>query len=333
MPKAGIVGLPNVGKSTLFNALTRTRKAEMANYPFCTIEPNVGVVEVPDERLASLSQLVHPQRTVPAVAEVVDIAGLVKGASRGEGLGNQFLAHIREVDTVIQVVRCFRDNDVPHNMGSVDPLRDIEVVRTELILADLQSLEGQMERTQKKSKSGSKEEAAFLDLLRPLYDHLNGGLPARSFGPWEDNKMALRPLGLLTAKPVLYACNVSESDLGSPNPWVEKVRKWASDHREYECSILSAKLESELSDLSPAEVDGFLKSLGVTDSGVSRLIQAIYRLLGLASFFTAGEKEVRAWTFHRGMTAAECAGLIHTDFQKGFVKAEVIAYEDFMHYN
>jgi GTP-binding protein YchF len=205
----------------------------------------------------------------------------------------------------------------------------MEIIHTELILADLQSLEGQMERVQKKSKSGSKEDAAFLDLLRRLYDHLNGGLPARSFGPWKDNETALHPLGLLTAKPVLYACNVSESDLGSPTPWGEKIR--GSAHGE--CEVLSVKLESELSDLSPVEADRFLKSLGVTDSGVSRLIQAIYRVLGLASFFTAGEKEVRAWTFRRGMKAAECAGLIHTDFQKGFVKAEVISYEDFVRHD
>ncbi len=335
MLRAGIVGLPNVGKSTLFNALTRTRKAEMANYPFCTIEPNVGIVEVPDSRLEPLAKLVHTQQLVPAVIELVDIAGLVKGAYKGEGLGNQFLANIREVDAIVQVVRCFEDSDILHNMGNVDPLRDIEVINTELLLADLQSVETQLERTQKRAKAGNKDDLALVALLQRVQEHLNGSQPAYTLTLGEEEVQRFKTLGLLTGKPVLYACNVAEKDLSNPtaNAYVQRVQEWARQHTGCECCFISAKLEAELADLPKAEADDFLKSLGVKDSGVSQLIRATYHLLGLASFFTAGEKEVRAWTFKQGMKAPECAGVIHTDFQKGFIKAEVISYEDFVKYN
>jgi GTP-binding protein YchF len=330
--KAGIVGLPNVGKSTLFNALTRTHKAETANYPFCTIEPNVGVVSVPDPRLDVLAQLVRPRQVVPAVVELVDIAGLVKDAYKGEGLGNQFLANIREVDAVVHVLRCFDDGDVLHTMGSVDPLRDIEVVGTELILADLQSIDNRCEHVQKRAKSGNVEDLALLSFLRRAHDHLNEGRPVRSLAVGVEEKNLPNKAGLLTVKPVLYACNVSEKDLADPtsNPYVQTVRDWIQANDGGSHCVLSAKLEAELSDLPINEVNSFLRAMGVSDSGVSELIRATYRLLDLSSFFTAGEKEVRAWTFPDGARAPECAGVIHTDFQRGFVKAEVIAYEDFV---
>jgi hypothetical protein len=328
--QAGIVGLPNVGKSTLFNAVTRSRKAEAANYPFCTIEPNIGIVQVPDKRLDALTSISKPQQTIPAAIEFVDIAGLVAGASTGEGLGNKFLSNIRQVDAIIQVVRCFEDEDVIHNMGSVDPVRDIEIITTELVLADLQSVESQLEKQARKAKGQDKEAAANVVLLEQLRGHLNAGRPANVMVLQEEDQARLKQFFLLTTKPVIFACNVHEDDLLNPskNPYVQQVEAYVRDHHDAASCVICSKLEAELSEMSPAEAADFLNELGVEDSGVSQLIRATYDLLGLASFFTAGEKEVRAWTFHKGMKAPECAGVIHTDFQKGFIKAEVVAFED-----
>lgn len=332
MLQAGIVGLPNVGKSTLFNALTRSRKAEAANYPFCTIEPNVGRVEVPDARLAPLAKIAKTPVIVPAALEIVDIAGLVAGASQGEGLGNQFLANIREVDAIIQVVRCFEDDDVIHTMGHVDPIRDIEVIMTELILADLQSATIQADKLRKKARGADKEAVQSLQILEPLLMHLNAGKPAITFELSAEDKPRLKTFGLMSAKPILFACNVSEADLLNPeaNSFVQKVRHYAATHHGADCCVLSAKLEAELADLSFEEAKEYLQSLGVEDSGVSHLIRSAYHLLGLASYFTAGEKEVHAWTFTLGFKAPQCAGVIHTDFEKGFIKAEVVAYDDLL---
>lgn len=330
MLQAGIVGLPNVGKSTLFNVLTRSRKAEAANYPFCTIEPNIGVVEVPDERLKVLSAIAKTAVIIPAAIEFVDIAGLVAGASKGEGLGNKFLANIREVDAILHVVRCFEDADVVHNMGSVDPIRDIEIISTELILADIQSCENQIEKVRKKAKGQDKEAIATLALLEKIAPHLNEGKPANTLSLNEEETKRLKLLNLLSSKPVLYACNVSETDLANAdnNPYVKKVKEYVRNHHDTAAIVISAKIEAELCDLDHEEAMSFLREYGVEDSGVTQLIQATYTLLGLASYFTAGEKEARAWTFKVGMKAPECAGVIHTDFEKGFIKAEVISYED-----
>ncbi|MCW5548497.1 MAG: redox-regulated ATPase YchF [Opitutaceae bacterium] len=328
--KAGIVGLPNVGKSTLFNALTRSRKAEAANYPFCTIDPNVGVVTVPDERLAVLQKIAKTNVVIPAAIEFVDIAGLVAGASKGEGLGNQFLANIREVDAIVQVVRCFEDSDVVHTMGSVDPVRDIEVITTELVLADLDAVTKRIEKTQKKAKSGDKEAQAEVALLQKLEPHLNSGKSANTLALTDDEKAQMKLFQLLTAKPVLFACNVAEGDLATAeqNPFVQKVAEYVRTHHDAAYVPISAKIEAELIDLSPEEAKEFLKDLGVSDSGVSSLIKASYELLGLQTYFTAGEKEVRAWTIHKGWKAPQAAGVIHTDFEKGFIKAEVVSYAD-----
>ncbi len=328
--KAGIVGLPNVGKSTLFNALTRSRKAEAANYPFCTIDPNVGVVTVPDERLAVLQGIAKTQVVIPAAIEFVDIAGLVAGASKGEGLGNKFLANIREVDSVLQVVRCFEDADVVHNMGSVDPVRDIEVISTELVLADLESVTSRIDKTQKKAKSGDKEAQAELELLEKLQPHLNEGKTANILEATDEEKALMKHFQLLTAKPVLFACNVAEDDLADAeaNPFVQKVAEFVRTHHDAAYVPISAKIESELIDLTPEEASEFLQDLGVSDSGVSSLIRASYDLLGLQTYFTAGEKEVRAWTIVKGWKAPQAAGVIHTDFEHGFIKAEVVSYED-----
>jgi GTP-binding protein YchF len=328
--KAGIVGLPNVGKSTLFNAVTRSRKAEAANYPFCTIDPNVGVVTVPDERLAVLQKIAKTNVVIPAAIEFVDIAGLVAGASKGEGLGNQFLANIREVDAIIHVVRCFVDDDVIHNMGSVDPVRDIEIISTELILADYEMVAKRIEKTTKKARGGDKEAQAELDLLQKLEPHLNEGKPANLLEVDENEEKILKLFQLLSAKPVLFACNVAEDDLADAdaNPFVQKVAEFVRTHHDAAYVPISAKIEYELIDLSPEEADEFLQDLGVSDSGVSQLIKGAYALLGLQTYFTAGEKEVRAWTVVKGWKAPQAAGVIHTDFEHGFIKAEVVAYDD-----
>ena len=330
MLKAGIVGLPNVGKSTLFNALTRSRKAEAANYPFCTIDPNVGVVTVPDERLYVLQKIAKTGVVIPAAIEFVDIAGLVAGASKGEGLGNQFLANIREVDAIVHVVRCFEDADVVHTMGSVDPVRDIEVVTTELVLSDLDAVQKRMDKTQKKAKSGDKEAHAEVVLMERLIPHLNSNKPANILPATEDEAKLLKLFQLLTAKPVIYACNVAESDLATAeqNPFVMKVAEFVRAHHDAAYVPISARIEAELIDLAPDEAKAFLKDLGVDDSGVSSLIRATYALLGLQTYFTAGEKEVRAWTVKTGWKAPQAEGVIHTDFEKGFIKAEVVSYAD-----
>ena len=330
MLKAGIVGLPNVGKSTLFNALTRSRKAEAANYPFCTIDPNIGVVTVPDDRLAVLQKIAKTGVVIPAAIEFVDIAGLVAGASKGEGLGNQFLATIREVDAIVHVVRCFEDADVVHTMGSVDPVRDIEVVTTELVLSDLDAVQKRIDKTQKKAKSGDKEAQAELALLERLIPHLNENKPAIVLQASEDEVKLLRLFQLLTAKPVLYACNVAEGELATAeqNPFVQKVADFVRAHHDAAYVPISARIEAELVDLAPDEAKAFLKDLGVDDSGVSSLIRATYALLGLQTYFTAGEKEVRAWTVKKGWKAPQAAGVIHTDFEKGFIKAEIVSYSE-----
>lgn len=329
--QAGIVGLPNVGKSTLFNALTRTRKAESANYPFCTIEPNVGVVIVPDERLDWLAELAKPEKIIPAAIEFVDIAGLVAGASKGEGLGNKFLSNIREVDAIVHVVRCFDDDDIIHNMGSVDPVRDIETIETELILADIQSCERQLEGNQRRAKGQDKEAIANAELLTRLLPFLNEGKPANLFPlSSEDEKNRLDRFFLLSSKPVIYACNVAEDDIAdtSTNKYVQQVRDYVNAHRNSGMAVICSKLEEELGEMPPEDTKEFLAEMGVDDSGVSSLIKATYDLLGLASFLTEGPKEVRAWTFHKGMKAPQCAAVIHTDFEKGFIKAEVVSYND-----
>jgi hypothetical protein len=330
MLQSGIVGLPNVGKSTLFNALTRTRKAEAANYPFCTIDPNVGVVQVPDARLEPLREIAKTNKVIPAAIEFVDIAGLVEGASKGEGLGNKFLANIREVDAIVHVVRCFVDDDIIHNMGSIDPIRDIEVINTELILSDISSVESQKEKLVKKARGGDKEAAENVALIERLQPHLDENKPAITLQMSEDELVVIKRLCLLSAKRVLYACNVAEGDLADPssNEYVAQVEKFAREHHGAGTCVISAAVESELIDFNAAESAEYLESLGVKDSGVSLLIRATYDLLGLASYFTAGVQEVRAWTFKSGMKAPECAGVIHTDFEHGFIKAEVVAYDD-----
>ena len=330
MLRAGIVGLPNVGKSTLFNAVTRTRKAEAANYPFCTIDPNVGMVTVPDSRLQVLRQIAKTNVVIPAAMEFVDIAGLVKGASQGEGLGNKFLTHVREVDAIVQVVRCFEDEDVHHVSGSVDPVRDIEVINTELLLADLESERKRRERIQKDIKRGDKTAAAEEAVLERLEVALDAGKPALIVDLTSEERVLSRPLFLLSDKPTIFACNVRESDLASAdsNAHVRQVREYVKAHLACEAIVVSAQIESDLVDLEPDEAAAYLKELGVEESGVGALIRATYRLLGLQTYFTAGEKEVRAWTIHIGDTAPRAAGVIHTDFERGFIKAETVAYED-----
>lgn len=326
MLRAGIVGLPNVGKSTLFNALVANAKADAANFPFCTIEPNVGVVAVPDERLSVLAKISTSLAIVPTRIEFVDIAGLVKGASKGEGLGNQFLANIREVDAIVHVVRCFDDENIIHVSGSVDPVRDIDVINLELALADLAQVERRMERTRKQART-SKEAQLELEALEKLSAGLNEGKSARNISLTEDEAEAVKPLGLLSAKPIIYAANVSEDDLASGNEWVEQVRQVATSEAA-EVVVVSAQVESELIELPEEERGDFLESLGVEEGGLKSLIRATYELLGLRTFLTTGPKETRAWTITAGMKAPQAAGTIHTDFERGFIRAETIAYDD-----
>jgi GTP-binding protein YchF len=333
MLRAGIVGLPNVGKSTLFNAVTRTRKAQAANFPFCTIEPNVGIVSVPDDRLAKLAAITKSEKLLPAAIEFVDIAGLVAGASEGEGLGNQFLSHIREVDAIIQVVRCFESEDIHHVTGSVDPVRDIEIINTELILADLTSVRKRAERSQKGARAGDKEAKAELALAEKLRPHLDAGHPALTAELSTEEKALLKGFFLLSSKPTLFACNVGENDLAGDSPaahFVQAVRKYAAAHLGSEAVVISAQIESELADLPPEEAREFLAGLGVEDSGVSQLIRAAYHLLGLRTYLTTGPKETRAWTIHAGDKAPAAAGVIHSDFERGFIAAQIIAFDDLM---
>ncbi|MBD1849930.1 redox-regulated ATPase YchF [Leptolyngbya sp. GB1-A1] len=326
MLRAGIVGLPNVGKSTLFNALVANAKAEAANFPFCTIEPNVGVVAVPDERLQVLSKISDSVEVIPARVEFVDIAGLVEGASKGEGLGNQFLANIREVDAIVHVVRCFDNDDIIHVAGSVDPVRDIEIINLELALSDLAQIDRRIDRVRKQART-SKEAQAELAVLEKLVPVLNEGKPARQVELNEEEELLIKVLGLLTRKPVIYAANVSEDDLASGNEWVDRVRELAKQENA-QVVVVSAQVEAELVELPEADRAEFLESLGVQEGGLKSLIRATYDLLGLRTYFTTGPKETRAWTIKAGMVAPQAAGVIHTDFERGFIRAETVAYND-----
>ncbi len=354
MLSAGIVGLPNVGKSTLFNALTRTHKAPAENYPFCTIDPNIGVVTVPDPRLTKLAEISHSQKIVPTAIEFVDIAGLVKGASAGEGLGNQFLHHIREVDAIVQVVRCFENSDVHHVSATIDPIRDIEIINTELVLADLGSLRKRQDRLQKEVRAGDKDAKNENAIIEKLLPHLDAGKPAITATLTPEEKAVARGFFLLTSKPTIFACNVAESDLavvarsdepagderskpvksGVNDPgysaarWIRNVQDYARHHFATEAVVISAQIESELVDLGENEAMEYLRDLGIEDSGVNALIRAVYHLLGLRTFLTTGEKETRAWTIHAGDKAAAAAGIIHSDFERGFIAAETVHYND-----
>lgn len=346
MLSAGIVGLPNVGKSTLFNAVTRTHKAPAENYPFCTIDPNVGIVTVPDPRLEEIAQISHSKKIVSTAIEFVDIAGLVKGASAGEGLGNQFLHHIREVDAIVQVVRCFEDSNVHHVSATIDPIRDIEIINTELVLADLASLQKKHNRLQKEVRAGDKTAKNENAIVEKLLPHLDAGKPVITASLTPEEKAAARNLFLLTSKPTIFACNVAESDLASvaagadPSAaeitapghsaakYVAAVQQYARHHFATEAVVISAQLESELVDLSEQEALDYLRGLGVEDTGVHALIRSVYHLLGLRTFLTTGEKESRAWTIHAGDKAATAAGTIHSDFERGFIAAETISYDD-----
>ncbi|MEG4216533.1 redox-regulated ATPase YchF [Microcoleus sp. Pol14C6] len=326
MLTAGIVGLPNVGKSTLFNALVANAKATAANFPFCTIEPNTGIVAVPDERLKVLSNISNSVQTVPTRMEFVDIAGLVKGASQGEGLGNQFLSHIRAVDAIVHVVRCFENDDIIHVAGSVDPIRDIDIINLELILADLAQIERRLDRTRKLARN-NKEAQAEVDVLEKLVVVLNAGKPARQYNFTDEEAELVKGLELLTNKPIIYAANVSEDDLATGNSYVEQVQEVAAKENA-KVVIVSAQVESELVELSEEERTDFLESLGVKEGGLKSLIRATYELLGLRTYFTSGPKETRAWTIIAGMLAPQAAGVIHSDFERGFIRAETVSYED-----
>jgi GTP-binding protein YchF len=326
--RCGIVGLPNVGKSTLFNALTQAQNAAAANYPFCTIDPNVGMVPVPDARLDALADIVHPERIVPATVEFVDIAGLVAGASKGEGLGNQFLSHIREVDAIAHVVRCFESSDIVHVAGKVDPLSDIEVIDTELALADLSTVEKGLERAAKAAKSGDKDALRKKQLLERVKAHLDQVKPVRAMSLSAEEARDVRELQLITAKPVMYVANVAEGGFKG-NPLLERVAQRAAAEGAVTVAVCAA-IEAEIAQLEAADRAGFLAELGLEEPGLDRVIRAGYQLLGLQTYFTAGEKEVRAWTVQVGATAPQAAGVIHTDFERGFIRAEVIGYADYI---
>lgn len=329
---AGIVGLPNVGKSTLFNAITKAG-ALAANYPFATIEPNVGSVTVPDERLEKLTELVTPKKTVPTTFEFTDIAGIVKGASTGEGLGNKFLSHIREVDAICQVVRCFEDENITHVAGTVNPIDDIEVINLELILADMESVEKRIARVAKMAKQKDKEAMVEEPILQKIKEALEAEKPARSVELSDDEKKVIKGLHLLTIKPTLYVANVSEDEVADPseNKYVKMVQEYA-EAEGAQVIIICAKIEEEISELDEDEKKEFLNELGIPESGLDQLIKASYSLLGLATYFTAGVQEVRAWTFRKGMKAPQCAGIIHTDFERGFIRAETVSFDDLVQY-
>jgi len=334
MLRAGIVGLPNVGKSTLFNAVTRTRKAEAANYPFCTIDPNVGIVNVPDDRLEVLSKISGSKQILPTAIEFMDIAGLVEGASEGAGLGNKFLANIREVDAIIQVVRCFENDDIIHELGSVDPIRDIEIINSELILADIASLDKRRQSRAKKAKSGDKESVAEVNLIDKLMPHLDEGKPALTLELSPEEQLVLKEFFLLSSKRTVFACNVSEDELPGAladpdsHALAAKVKAYAADSHGAESIIISARIEEELIDLEGEDATEYLADMGVTDSGVSTLIRSVYHLLGLRTYLTTGEQETRAWTIREGDKAPAAAGVIHGDFERGFIAAEICSYED-----
>lgn len=328
---AGIIGLPNVGKSTLFNAITK-QEILAANYPFATIDPNVGTVIVPDKRMEVLEKMYNPDRTIPTTFEFTDIAGLVKGASKGEGLGNKFLSHIRETNAIVEVVRCFEDDNIIHVDGNVDPIRDIEVINVELILADLDIIDNRINKIGKKATTTrNKDDLKEYNLLKKIKDNLEKDIPIRKIKLDEEEKKIISSFNLITAKPIIYVANVKEEEITTSNKYVEKIKEYAKNE-ESELVIISAKIESELSELEIEEKEEYMKELGLTESGLSKLIKATYHLLGLETFFTVGSDEVKAWTFKKGSLAPTCAGIIHTDFEKGFIKAEVMSYDDLVKY-